>query len=75
MFAKAVFENKVVNLGDKWLNWVRMFCILKSIHINKTSPREWLLSKISLISLVDVEDAKMVYSSMILETKDHLIQA
>ena len=25
-FAKAVCRNKVVNLGEKWLCWVRMFC-------------------------------------------------
>ena len=26
LFAKAVCGSKVVNLGEKWLCWVRMFC-------------------------------------------------
>ena len=29
MFAKAVCRNKVVNLGEKWFSWVKIFCILR----------------------------------------------
>jgi len=27
LFAKAVCKNKMVNLGEKWLSWVRMYYI------------------------------------------------
>jgi len=28
LFAKAVFRNKVVNLGEKWLTWAIIYCNL-----------------------------------------------
>ena len=28
LFAKAVCRNEVVNLGEKWFSWVKIFCIL-----------------------------------------------